>query len=82
MTSKWLWFLAIVLCIMMLLLGALVNGSHVDSNASGKHDPLTGRAYRIIGTHQYTHKDITVNDSDALTTLYYLVTADTSHAMP
>ncbi len=48
MPSKWIWFLAILLCVVVLLLGAILSESQRIRNEPPVDDP-TGRAYRIIG---------------------------------
>lgn len=48
MPSKWIWFLAVVLCATVLLLGAILSESQRISEEPQNEDP-TGRAYRIIG---------------------------------
>ncbi len=48
MLSKWIWFLAIVLCVVALLLGAILSESQRIGEEPQKDEPM-GRAYRIIG---------------------------------
>ena len=48
MPSKWLWVLAVLLCAVVLLLGAILSESQRISEEPSNDDP-TGRAYRIIG---------------------------------
>lgn len=48
MPSKWVWFLAIVLCVTVLLLGAILSESRRISGDTSPEEP-PGRAYRIIG---------------------------------
>lgn len=48
MPSRWIWILAIALCVTVLLLGAIVSESARIGEEPEPREPL-GRAYRIIG---------------------------------
>lgn len=48
MPSRWIWFLAVLLCAAVLLLGAVLSESQRIADEPSDEDPV-GRAYRIIG---------------------------------